>query len=83
MSGTTHHYKSNLRDLYFNLFEVLDVGTTSLGHGPYASMDEPAARDALKGLEALAVGELATGFAETDRIPLKIEQPANTVSGEI
>ena len=67
MSGSAHHYKANLRDLTFNLFEVLDIGKTSLGRAPYATMDEPSARDVLKGLEALAVGELATGFAETDR----------------
>ena len=56
---------------------MLDVGKTSLGHAPFASMDEGSAKDALKGLEALATGELATGFAETDRVPLKLDAHGN------
>ena len=36
----TDHYKSNLRDIFFNLFEVQDIGTTSLGKGPFKGMDE-------------------------------------------
>ena len=32
------HYKSNLRDLEFNLFEVFSAGDR-LGLGPFAEMD--------------------------------------------
>ncbi|MCB1240653.1 MAG: acyl-CoA dehydrogenase N-terminal domain-containing protein, partial [Tetrasphaera sp.] len=41
------HYKSNLRDIEFNLFEVLGRGDV-LGHGPYADLDEDTAREMLK-----------------------------------
>ena len=34
---TVQHYKSNLRDIFFNLFEVLDISRTALGQGPFAN----------------------------------------------
>src|SRR4051794_26295433 len=77
MSGNSQHYISNLRVLEFNLFEALDIAKTSLGQGPYKAMDESSARDVLKGLCALAVGELATAFAETDRTPLTLDAQGN------
>src|SRR5215471_9849205 len=77
MSGTDHHYKSNLRDIRFALFELFDVGTTTLGHGPFASMDEASALDALVGLEALCTNELASGFVEADRTPLVLDGEGN------
>ena len=33
--SSPNHYKPNLRDLSFNLFEFLDIGRTSLGKGPF------------------------------------------------
>ena len=51
-SSAPHHYKSNLRDLLFNLFEFLEVGKNVLGKPPYASMDEQTARDTLKAYDA-------------------------------
>ena len=54
------HYKSNLRDLEFNLFEVLGRGEV-LGSGPYEEVDTDTAREMLKemgidepGLDVLA-----------------------------
>ena len=38
------HYKSNLRDLEFNLFEVFGAGDR-MGHGLYHDMDVDTARD--------------------------------------
>ena len=38
------HYKSNLRDIEFNLFEVFRRAGP-LGSGPYADMDADTARD--------------------------------------
>ena len=29
------HYKSNLRDTFFNLFEILEIQRTTLGKGPF------------------------------------------------
>jgi alkylation response protein AidB-like acyl-CoA dehydrogenase len=62
------HYKSNLRDIEFNLFEVLrrqDV----LGRPPYPELDEETVRSILAELNRLATGSLADSFAEADRNP--------------
>jgi alkylation response protein AidB-like acyl-CoA dehydrogenase len=62
------HYKSNLRDIEFNLFEVLrrqDV----LGKEPYPELDEETARGILDEVNRLATGPLAESFADADRNP--------------
>lgn len=64
---TVNHYKANLRDIFFNLFEVLDIGSTTLGHGPFASMDETTAREALTGLRDMVEESWAPSFAAADR----------------
>ena len=62
------HYKSNLRDLEFNLFEVFGRQDV-LGHGPYAEVDEDTAREMLKEVSRLSEHELAESFADADRHP--------------
>ena len=62
------HYKSNLRDIEFNLFEVLRRQDL-LGQPPYAELDEETARGILGELERMATGPLAESFADADRNP--------------
>ncbi|MEU4801626.1 acyl-CoA dehydrogenase [Actinosynnema sp. NPDC023587] len=62
------HYKSNVRDLEFNLFEVFNV-QDHLGTGPFEQADEDTARGVLAELNNLAVGPLAESFADADRNP--------------
>ncbi len=62
------HYKSNLRDLEFNLFEVFGTGRR-LGRGPYADLDAATAREILAEVDRMATGELAAPFADADRNP--------------
>ena len=62
------HYKSNLRDIEFNLFEVLRRQDL-LGQPPYPELDEETARGILGELERLATGPLAESFADADRNP--------------
>ena len=62
------HFKSNLRDLEFNLFEVFGLDER-LGHGPFEEMDPDTARATLRELERLATGPLAESFADADRNP--------------
>ncbi|MEV0676830.1 acyl-CoA dehydrogenase [Actinosynnema sp. NPDC050436] len=62
------HYKSNVRDLEFNLFEVFNV-QDHLGTGPFEQADEDTARGVLAELNNLAVGPLADSFADSDRNP--------------
>jgi alkylation response protein AidB-like acyl-CoA dehydrogenase len=62
------HYKSNVRDLEFNLFEVLGI-QDRLGKGVLEESDEETARGVLAELNKLAVGPLAESFADADRNP--------------
>ena len=62
------HYKSNLRDLEFNLFEVFGADR-ALGTGPFAQMDADTARDVLREVERLASEDLAASFEDSDRNP--------------
>jgi alkylation response protein AidB-like acyl-CoA dehydrogenase len=73
------HYKSNLRDIEFNLFEVLrrqDV----LGQPPYPELDEETARSILAELNRLATGSLADSFAEADRNPPVFDPATGSVT---
>ncbi|WP_037911560.1 acyl-CoA dehydrogenase [Actinacidiphila yeochonensis] len=62
------HYKSNLRDIEFNLFEVLGRDQV-YGSGLFADMDGGTAREILAELARLAENELAESFTEADRNP--------------
>jgi alkylation response protein AidB-like acyl-CoA dehydrogenase len=62
------HYRSNLRDIEFTLFEVLGRDQV-LGTGPYADMDLDTARSILVEIERLATHELADSFTDADRNP--------------
>ncbi|TMR16145.1 acyl-CoA dehydrogenase [Nonomuraea turkmeniaca] len=62
------HYKSNVRDLEFNLFEVFGRREI-LGTGPFAEVDEDVARSILEEVNRLATGVLADSFEEGDRNP--------------
>ncbi|MFG3441222.1 acyl-CoA dehydrogenase [Nonomuraea sp. NPDC047897] len=73
------HYKSNLRDLEFNLFEVFGRREI-LGTGPYADVDEDVARGLLEEVNRLATGVLAESFEEGDRNPPVFDPETNTVT---
>jgi alkylation response protein AidB-like acyl-CoA dehydrogenase len=62
------HYKSNLRDIEFNLFEVLGRDKV-YGTGLFAELDTDTARSILAELTRLAENELAESFADADRNP--------------
>ncbi|UZJ24921.1 acyl-CoA dehydrogenase [Rhodococcus antarcticus] len=73
------HYKSNLRDIEFTLFEVLRLGER-LGTGPFADLDEQTARDLLAQVRLLAEGPLAESFVGTDRTPPVFDVATSSVS---
>jgi alkylation response protein AidB-like acyl-CoA dehydrogenase len=62
------HYRSNLRDIEFNLFEVLGRQRL-LGEPPFDDLDEQTARGILDEVNRLATGPLAESFADADRNP--------------
>ena len=73
------HYKSNLRDLEFTLFEVFGADER-LGTGPFAEMDPDTAREVLREVDRLASGPLAEPFADNDRTPPVYDPAAKTVT---
>lgn len=62
------HYKSNLRDIEFNLFEVLGRDTV-YGTGPFTEMDVDTAKSVLAEICRLSEHELAESYADSDRNP--------------
>jgi alkylation response protein AidB-like acyl-CoA dehydrogenase len=73
------HYKSNLRDIEFNLFEVLRRQDL-LGEQPFPELDEETARSILTELDKMATGPLAASFADADRNPPVFDAVTNSVT---
>jgi alkylation response protein AidB-like acyl-CoA dehydrogenase len=73
------HYKSNRRDIEFNLFEVLNRQDL-LGSEFFSEVDEQTARGILAEVDRLATGPLAESFAETDRHPPVFDPQTSSVS---
>ena len=73
------HYIANLRDVEFNLFEVLKIGTV-LGSGRYRDLDVDTVHTMLDEVARLAEGPIAESFAEADRNPPVFEPDRHTIS---
>jgi alkylation response protein AidB-like acyl-CoA dehydrogenase len=73
------HYKSNLRDLEFNLFEVFGRGDV-LGQGLYDELDEDTTRSILQEVDRLAREELASSYESSDRTPPSYDPETHTVT---
>jgi alkylation response protein AidB-like acyl-CoA dehydrogenase len=73
------HFKSNLRDIEFNLFEVLGRPEL-LGAEPFADVDEETARGILDEVARLAEGPIAESFADADRNPPVFDPATHSVT---
>jgi alkylation response protein AidB-like acyl-CoA dehydrogenase len=73
------HFKSNLRDIEFNLFEVLNRQEV-LGAEPFADVDEETARGILDEVRRLAEGPIAESFADADRHPPVFDPATHSVT---
>jgi len=73
------HYKSNIRDLEFNLFEVLELEKV-LAEGAFGDLDTDTVREMLSEAARLAEGPLAESFAEADRHPPTFDPDTHTVT---
>jgi len=73
------HYKSNVRDQVFNLFEVLGVDK-ALGEGAYVDLDADTATEMLGEMARLAEGPIAESFADADRNPPVFDPKTHTVA---
>jgi alkylation response protein AidB-like acyl-CoA dehydrogenase len=73
------HYKSNVRDLEFNLFEVLGLEQV-LADGPFGDLDGESVRQMLSEAARLAEGPVAESFADGDRHPPTFDPDTHVVS---
>jgi alkylation response protein AidB-like acyl-CoA dehydrogenase len=73
------HYKSNLRDAEFTLFEVLGRGEI-LGQGAFADVDIDTAKSMLDEVRRLAEGPIAESFADADRNPPVFDPETHSVT---
>lgn len=71
------HYKTNLRDIEFNLFEVLGRDEV-LGTGPFAEIDGESAREILREVERLSREDLAASYEDSDRNPPVFDPATHT-----
>jgi hypothetical protein len=72
------HYKANVRDLEFNLFEVLDL-EKALATGGFGDLDGEAIHEMLAEAARLAQGPLAESFADGDRNPPEFDPDSHAV----
>lgn len=70
------HYKSNLRDIEFNVFEMFRV-QDYLTEELWPGVDPETIRDVLNEIERLAREDYAASYVDQDRIPLEL------VDGEV
>ncbi len=73
------HYIANVRDIEFNLFEVLGLGAV-LGSDRYGDLDVDTVRTMLDEVARLAEGPIADSFADADRNPPVFDPESHTVT---
>ncbi|NDK88938.1 acyl-CoA dehydrogenase [Gordonia desulfuricans] len=73
------HYKSNMRDLQFNLFEVFELDKV-LESGEFGDLDHETAVDMLREVKNLAEGVIADSFADADRNPPTFDPDEHSVT---
>ncbi|MGV0699239.1 acyl-CoA dehydrogenase [Mycolicibacter sinensis] len=77
------HYKSNVRDLEFNLFELLGLEQCldpAQSGGAFGDLDGDTVRQMLAEAARLAEGPVAESFAESDRHPPVFDPASHTVA---
>jgi alkylation response protein AidB-like acyl-CoA dehydrogenase len=72
------HFKSNVRDVEFNLFEVFGTDQI-LEQAPFTDLDEETARGMIAEVAKLAEGPLAASFEDADRNPPVFDPDTHTV----
>ncbi|OFJ52379.1 acyl-CoA dehydrogenase [Mycolicibacterium grossiae] len=73
------HYKSNVRDLEFALFELLDLEKV-LVSGEFGDLDAGSVREMLAEAAKQAEGALAESFADADRHPPTFDPETHAVT---
>lgn len=73
------HYRSNLRDIEFNLFEVFGA-RERYGRDPFGQVDADTAHDALVEFERFVTEVMAPSFTVGDRNPPVFDPATNSVT---
>ena len=73
------HYKSNLRDIEFNLFELFGRGDV-YGQGEFEDFDVDTAKSVLAEIERISSDELAVSFDAADRTPPVYDPATHSVT---
>jgi alkylation response protein AidB-like acyl-CoA dehydrogenase len=73
------HYKSNVRDQVFNLFEVFGLDK-ALGQGEFVDLDVDTATEMIGEAARLCEGPVAASFVEGDRNPPVFDPETHTVT---
>ena len=73
------HYKSNLRDVEFNMFELFNRQDI-LGTGPFEEVDTDTAKSILAEIDRIARDDLAASFEDADRNPPVYDPAAKSVT---
>ncbi len=73
------HYKSNLRDVEFNLFELFDRAEI-YGKGHFEDFDVDTAKSILAEIERIAREDLAESFVDADRNPPVFDPATHSVT---
>ncbi|GAB3400696.1 acyl-CoA dehydrogenase [Flindersiella endophytica] len=73
------HYRSNLRDIEFTLFDVLGRDQI-LGAGQYEDIDLDTARSILSEMDRLATNEIAASYESGDRTPPVFDPKTHTAT---
>ncbi|WP_024442692.1 acyl-CoA dehydrogenase [Mycobacterium sp. UM_WGJ] len=73
------HFKSNVRDLEFNLFELLGL-EQCLADGAFGDLDGDTVRQMLAEAARLAEGPVAESFASSDRYPPVFDPATHSVT---
>ncbi|MFI7668544.1 acyl-CoA dehydrogenase [Nocardia sp. NPDC049526] len=73
------HYKANVRDIEFNLFEVLELDKL-LDTGAYGDLDSETVREILAEAKRLAEGPVAESFVAADRDPVVYDPATFSIS---
>lgn len=73
------HYRSNVRDLEFNLFEVLGLDAV-LDSGAYGELDTATVREILREVARLSEGPIADSFVDADRNPPRFLPDEHTIA---
>lgn len=73
------HYKSNVRDQVFNLFEVFGLDK-ALGEGAFTDLDADTATEMLNEMARLCEGPIGASFVDGDRNPPVFDPNTHTVT---